>query len=171
MEAKEYRKAIINADGFKEPEMLLKEGLPSLAISMDIDTRTAELADIFDSTPGIIKKINTEALHTLKMAMAMNLFGPLRIAFLLPNDFETGIELDSKTCMSMIQFSALNKMHMRQYVAQGIKRVIYYACEDSCETCKKLNHKKFVLAETPELPNPKCSSPKGCRCNYSAVLD
>ena len=171
LEAKEYREAIITAGNFQEPEMLLQEGFPSIAINMDIDTRAAELADILDSTPAILDKASTEALCILKMATAMNSFGPLRIAFLLPEDFETGIEFDSKTCISMIQFSAANKRSMRQYKAQGIKRVIYYACGDSCETCKKLNHKKFVLAEAPELPNPKCSSKNGCRCTYSAVLD
>ena len=43
--------------------------------------------------------------------------------------------------------------------------------EFTCEHCRETLGKEFLVARVPELPHRGCTSPRGCRCRYDAVLD
>jgi hypothetical protein len=43
--------------------------------------------------------------------------------------------------------------------------------EYTCEECKKVLGKEFLVARVPELPHAGCTSPRGCRCRYEPVLE
>jgi hypothetical protein len=43
--------------------------------------------------------------------------------------------------------------------------------EYTCEECKKVLGKEFLVARVPELPHPGCTSSRGCRCRYEPVLE
>lgn len=41
----------------------------------------------------------------------------------------------------------------------------------TCESCRAVLGKEYLVARTPELPHRECSSPRGCRCAYEPVLE
>lgn len=41
----------------------------------------------------------------------------------------------------------------------------------TCDHCRALLGKQFLVARVPELPHRECSSPRGCRCRYEPVLE
>ena len=43
--------------------------------------------------------------------------------------------------------------------------------EHTCESCRQLLGKEFLVARVPELPHRACSSTHGCRCRYEPVLE
>lgn len=43
--------------------------------------------------------------------------------------------------------------------------------EYTCEHCRQLLGKQFLVARVPELPHRECASPRGCRCRYEPVLE
>ncbi len=43
--------------------------------------------------------------------------------------------------------------------------------EYTCESCRALLGKEYLVARTPELPHRSCTSPRGCRCVYEPVLE
>lgn len=43
--------------------------------------------------------------------------------------------------------------------------------EYTCETCRAVLGKEFLVARVPELPHRGCTSPRGCRCVYEPVLE
>jgi len=43
--------------------------------------------------------------------------------------------------------------------------------EATCETCKAVLGKEYLVVRTPELPHRTCTSPRGCRCAYEPVLE
>lgn len=43
--------------------------------------------------------------------------------------------------------------------------------EYTCDTCRPVLGKEFLVARVPELPHRGCTSPRGCRCRYEPVLE
>lgn len=43
--------------------------------------------------------------------------------------------------------------------------------EHTCESCRSLLGKEYLVARVPELPHRACTSPRGCRCRYEPVLE
>lgn len=43
--------------------------------------------------------------------------------------------------------------------------------EYTCEHCRPMLGKQFLVARAPELPPRTCTSPRGCRCRYEPVLE
>jgi hypothetical protein len=43
--------------------------------------------------------------------------------------------------------------------------------EFTCEHCRALLGKQYLVARVPELPHLDCTSPRGCRCRYEPVLE
>lgn len=43
--------------------------------------------------------------------------------------------------------------------------------EYTCEHCRAMLGKQFLVARVPELPHRTCTSPRGCRCRYEPVLE
>lgn len=43
--------------------------------------------------------------------------------------------------------------------------------EFTCETCRAVLGKEYLVARVPELPHRDCRSVRGCRCRYEPVLE
>lgn len=43
--------------------------------------------------------------------------------------------------------------------------------EHTCEYCRQMMGKQFLVARVPELPHRECTSPVGCRCRYEPVIE
>ena len=43
--------------------------------------------------------------------------------------------------------------------------------EYTCDQCRPILGKKYLVARSPELPPNGCTSPLGCRCRYEPVLE
>ena len=43
--------------------------------------------------------------------------------------------------------------------------------EATCNTCREVLGKQFLVARVPELPHKTCTSRYGCRCRYEPVLE
>jgi hypothetical protein len=41
----------------------------------------------------------------------------------------------------------------------------------TCDHCRALIGKQFLVTRVPELPHRQCTSPRGCRCRYEPVLE
>lgn len=71
-------------------------------------------------------------------------------------------------------------IELQEYTKSGIKEVGIMTTKESCDSCKKLSGKRFVISEALKqhpLPNQRCSfkldklSPYGwCRCLYSPII-
>jgi hypothetical protein len=68
-------------------------------------------------------------------------------------------------------YKSITNPDLLQYAREGVKKVEILGCGDSCPSCKKFDGKKYRIAEAPELPNPNCIHPKGCRCCYSPIVE
>lgn len=45
------------------------------------------------------------------------------------------------------------------------------ADEFTCQECRTILGKQYLVARAPELPHRACTSPRGCRCRYEPVLE
>lgn len=54
-----------------------------------------------------------------------------------------------------------------------VRRMVIAGPDDeyTCEQCRSLLGKEFLVARVPELPHRTCTSPRGCRCRYEPVLE
>ena len=43
--------------------------------------------------------------------------------------------------------------------------------EYTCEHCRTMLGKQYLVVRVPELPHRACTSPRGCRCRYEPVLE
>ena len=99
-------------------------------------------------------------------AAMMELWGTNTAIRWVPNDFETGIPLDSDAASRMFVFHANHRRNIEGYKEAGVKTVEVSSIRDSntCAACKKISGKKFTLNNVPELPYAKCTCDIGCRC-------
>jgi hypothetical protein len=54
-----------------------------------------------------------------------------------------------------------------------VRRIEIAGADDeyTCESCRAVLGKEFLVARVPELPHRTCTSPRGCRCRYEPVLE
>jgi hypothetical protein len=66
---------------------------------------------------------------------------------------------------------AIHANHLKSWRESAmVQSVKITGSEDGpCAECTKLLNRSYDLYDAPELPNPKCTTPGGCRC--VAVVD
>ena len=90
----------------------------------------------------------------------------------LPANFETGLSIDNDTAARMLLFNSQHKQTLKQYSkSKVVQYVEILATPNSCESCKKLEGKRYKSNEVPTLPNPNCTHELGCRCVYLPCAD
>ena len=89
----------------------------------------------------------------------------------LPANFETGMSFDNDTAARMFLFPALRRAALEDYRKSGLQYVQILTTPESCNSCKKLEGKRYILSNVPELPNPNCTDEMGCRCVYAPCVD
>jgi hypothetical protein len=167
LEKGEYSEAVSIGRSYYEPEMALIDTFTVQDISSDL----YKVNVIMNETPGILANVEYTVIHRIRLAVVLSCFPPLAYFDTIPNDLVAGTNFDWDTAIRMLRFYIDNKMELLQYQAEGIRKVELLACNDSCIHCKKKNNKKYKISDVPELPNPNCTSPYGCRCIYLSVFD
>ena len=132
-----------------------------------------DLEVIFSETPGILKGIDTSRLEKLRVATGMMLLSghSKKARSWLPDGFETGIHLDGDVAARMLVFYASRKRDIETYKEMGVKNLEVWTVGDDCPECREISGKKYLLANAPELPHPKCTSKMRCRCSINALFD
>jgi hypothetical protein len=132
------------------------------------------LATIYSGIPNILRGISTEAVPALRFAAAMQLlWGEFKRRWLSPQP-TTDIHLSADVAARMFVFHAYKVRdftRMRTFPEREIIRAVRVeSIPDCCSQCRSLGGKMFSIDAPPELPHPECTSEKGCRCTYTAVL-
>lgn len=131
---------------------------------------TATLESIFRVPPGILSSLDDDALQFLRMAASMmHLWGEQNPARWLPTDFDTGSNLDREDAACMVLSAARRKDELENYRRSGVVIMVeIFPTKDDrvCENCRRATGTRYPLNWVPELPNPYCTSPLGCRCTY-----
>jgi hypothetical protein len=131
------------------------------------------LTNIFGTKPEILTKLDDSKLEYLRIGAAMMLlWGVNTPEKWLPDDFETNLTMDSEGVARMLLFKSQNAETKKQYKDSGVVQYVeILATPESCDSCKKLEGKRYKLSEAPELPNPYCTHEMGCRCVYLPCVD
>ncbi|OGO19970.1 MAG: hypothetical protein A2Z15_06490 [Chloroflexi bacterium RBG_16_50_11] len=135
------------------------------------DNDIALLKTIFGRTPKILIHLGNEKLEAVRIAAAMmELWGVNRAKKWLPTDFKTDLPFDNDTTARMLLFFAQHQAALERYRNEGLKYVEVLPTSDSCEACKKLADKHYILKDAPELPSEHCTHKMGCRCTFLPVV-
>ena len=128
---------------------------------------------IFRSKPGIVAQLRDEKLEALRIGAAMmELWGTNTAMKWLPDNFETGLSIDNDSAARMFLFQAGHQAQLESYRKDGVSPYVeILATSESCDSCKKLEGKRYKLSNAPELPNPNCTHKMGCRCIYLPCVD
>lgn len=131
------------------------------------------LKNIYGNKPEILSKLENAKLDSLRPAAGMMLlWGESTATKWLPTDFETGLSMDNDSAARMLLFNSQNKETLKQYGESGVVQYVeILATPNSCESCKKLQGKRYKVNEAPKLPNPNCTHELGCRCVYLPCVD
>lgn len=133
----------------------------------DVESGVESLKTIFERTPGILKDIEENRLSKLRLAAAMmQLWGTNTARRWLPDEFETGIHLDSDAACRMFIFHAAHLRNMASYKEARFKTIEVSSVGDgnTCAECQNINGKKYKVENVPELPYAECTCDIGCRC-------
>ncbi len=130
------------------------------------------LSSIFKNKPDILAQLGDDKLEVLRIsACMMELWGKNEASEWLPADFETGLSMDNDAAARMLLFQSQHSETLNGYDESGVLYVEILATPDSCESCKKLEGKRYKLKDAPKLPNKYCIHEMGCRCVYIPVID
>jgi len=138
------------------------------------DTDIRVLKRIFTAQPKILKSISDHHLAVLRLlAGMMLLWGTNRNKDWISIGFETGLQFDNETAARMLLFYGRSQTELAEYRSSAVVEAVQVlAASDSCAHCQALAAKKtkYRLDRVPELPYEKCTSGKGCRCVFVAVV-
>jgi hypothetical protein len=163
---KEFSKAVRIVAQY-EASQVFPRGLGIDWKNYDVESDVQSLKTIFERTPGILKDIEENRLDKLRLGAAMmQLWGTSTAERWVPDDFETGIHLDSDAACRMFVFHAAHLRNMAGYKEALVKTVEVSSVGDgnTCAECQKISGKKYKVESVPELPYSKCTCDIGCRC-------
>ncbi len=149
-----------------EASRLLPRGLnmdwSSPATAADL---VARVKTVFGPPPAILGHVLPRELEQLRVVTGMRvLFGDFKPAW-----WEAGTEalgrFDAETASRMLLARAY---YVRDLVRlRDVARSVAVSGIDdfrSCPACRRMDQREFPIEAAPELPNPTCTSPIGCRC-------
>ncbi|MEW6672626.1 MAG: SAP domain-containing protein [Thermodesulfobacteriota bacterium] len=133
------------------------------------DTKMLEF--IFNAKPKTLSDLDSARREKINLAVAIiYLWGTNEWNKWVPPGFDSGLittDLSVRTIFSYANF----KLNMDDYRNLGIKEVEISVVFDqsTCDSCKKLDGRRFKLDQVPTLPHEKCTSKSGCRCGVMPV--
>jgi len=130
------------------------------------------LARIVSAAPAILSEVSVGTLQNLRLNAAM--WYVCGEYFTPPSaDTAEGSSLPVDAAIRMVLFSASWRRNMDRFRAAGISRVRHFALvadTNTCETCRQLHGRVWLLDDAPELPHEQCGNRElGCRCLYEPV--
>ena len=121
--------------------------------------------------PAILQEIPPKEMHPLRIAAAMTVFFGGRILKRWLPEKQIHPRLENDAAARMILFATLKKDNLAEHRRSSVVKAIKIsAAPDACEACKALVG-VYPKDNVPELPNPACTNPMGCRCTYIPVID
>lgn len=170
LKERSFKKSVEVVAGY-EASQVFPRGLGIDWDSYSGESNVDVLNTIFGKPPSILKDVHDMRLESLRFAAAMmHLWGTNTASHWLPDNFDTGIYMESDVVARMLVFYALHQRQVKYYKQAGVKTVEVLTVDDSntCTACKKLSKKKYRIDKVPELPNPNCTCKIGCRCTTVA---
>jgi hypothetical protein len=127
------------------------------------------VAMIFRAKPLMLASVHDSDMADLRIGAAMcALLGTGRPGKWLADDLTLNLRFDEETAARMLLFYASHQRQLQDYARSGVVKGVRVLCagDESCPACRKLSGRTFPLNKAPELPNPSCTHPMGCRCTY-----
>lgn len=130
--------------------------IPLIPCSRD-DLMTA----LTDTPPALLPHSAAE-ISEARIHAAMALLGMTRLPC---------FKRETKPVHTLIAYVALHR-NLESWRRSGVVPGVTVLCSDDgpCEECKKLQDRVWPIKAVPELPNPACTTPGGCRCVMAARL-
>lgn len=116
--------------------------------------------------PGVLRSVAPVHLEPLRIAAGMMaLWGENRAKRWLPEGFQNGTHMDNDVAARMLVFAASYQRKLQQLRELGFAQVKILGTKDNahCASCKSIAG-VYPIDGVPELPNPSCTCPIGCRC-------
>ena len=156
-----------------ENEQVFTRGMGTDWKHYNADHDVEVLSRVFGSKPKIMAQLSNDKTETLRIATAMMLlWGVDSPEKWLPDGFETELPFDNDIASRMLSSQAENQAQLQSYHEDGISSYVeILATPESCDSCKRLEGKRYKLSNALELPNPNCTHEMGCRCVYLPCAD
>ena len=120
-----------------------------------------EIVTALTGTPTALLPYSAAEILEARIRVAMALLGVKRIPRF------TG---EAKPIHTLCMYVAHHRNLESWRESDCVQSVKIVGSEDGpCEECRKLLNRSWSLDDVPELPNPKCTTPGGCRC--AVVVD
>jgi hypothetical protein len=142
--------AMLIFGAFEQGRPPFRAEMPLIPCSRD-DVMTA-LTD----TPSALLPYSAAEVDEARIHAAMALLGMTR----LPR-----FTSEMKPVHTLIAYVALHRS-LESWRKSGVVAGVTVLCSNDgpCEDCKKLQDRVWPIEAVPELPNPACTTPGGCRC-------
>lgn len=127
----------------------------------------AEVIEIvLKDNPQLLDHLTERNKRFLRAATAMTLLWSSEPALSwLPKDFST-IYADGTVASNLLRKYAEIRRQLIDADEEDKYEISFDDYDvDSCDLCRKHNGQIYTVNDFPELPNPKCSSEKGCQCD------
>lgn len=125
-----------------------------------------EMEAILNGEPELLKHLNDRDKKHLRAATCMRkLWREEAPSRWLPEDFSTKFE-DGEVASNLLATYGEIQHRIGKANKTDKFQILFDTYDvDSCEICRKLDGKIFTVGELPELPDSKCTSRNGCRCD------
>jgi hypothetical protein len=114
------------------------------------------------ATPPALRSYPAAEIREARIQAAMVLLGAKRVPRFTP---------EMKPVHTLIAYVALHRS-LGSWRESGVVVGVVVQCSNDgpCRECKKLEGRVWPIEAVPELPNPACTTPGGCRCASVARL-
>jgi hypothetical protein len=128
----------------------IRPNVPMIACSKN------EILTALTATPTALLPYPEAEIREARIQAAMALLGIKRVPRFTP---------EMKAVNTLIVYAQLHR-DTESWLRSGVVAGIIVQCSNDgpCEECKKMEGKVWPIGAVPELPNPACTSPGGCRC-------
>jgi len=138
----------------------------------DPEPDVVRLNIMFNEQPRILKGLSEEQKESLRIAAAMmNLWGTNSGKKWLSSTPDGDPPSDPDVAIRMWSFFASQKASLAEYRRNSdvVTHVAVSCAPNTCDACRRLAGKKYLLSKAPELPHEHCTHKKGCRCAYLPI--
>jgi len=135
---------------------------------MGWEAASQEVRALWRGWPTILRPIPRKYRGVLRAAAALALMsgGEIKESWLPEEQLHP--TMANTAAARMLLFAQSAKRTLRELRRAGFKRVqILASGQHTCQACLSLQG-VYPIDRVPELPNPQCVNPLGCRCTYVA---
>jgi hypothetical protein len=138
----------------------------------DAPSLTSETDIVLTRTPQVLADCPSHILQPLRIAAGLMLLtGGSSIRRFIAIDGDYSYRYQPESVVHLLVSHACYLLRRASFADSGIEKVqiLGSGLPDECATCHKISHRRFTVADAPELPLMDCTCPDGCRCVLVAV--